>query len=238
MGLFEPVGAPQRANLAELFDDVLFGSALAGDLLEDRPLLLGRIRSQDPQRVDPVEQQTFEVMVVLVLRVSRRRHVRRRFGVAHRRQSSACIRTCLNSARGLVFRKARSMRGFFKEFKDFISTGNMIELAVAVILGLAVKSVIDAFMSGVANPLIGAIFGKPNLDNFLTFTVRKGTTNQSTISFGVVLTQLISLIVVGFVLFLFVKAYNKIRSPMQAAPPGPSEIDLLTEIRDELRAPR
>jgi large conductance mechanosensitive channel len=130
------------------------------------------------------------------------------------------------------------MKGFFKEFKDFISTGNMIELAVAVILGLAVKSVIDAFMSGVANPLIGAIFGKPNLDNFLTFTVRKGTTNQSTISFGVVLTQLISLIVVGFVLFLFVKAYNKIRSPMQAAPPGPSEIDLLTEIRDELRAPR
>ena len=130
------------------------------------------------------------------------------------------------------------MKDFFKEFKDFISTGNMIELAVAVILGLAVKSVIDAFMSGVANPLIGAIIGKPSLDNFLTFTVRKGTTKQSTISFGVVLTQLISLIVVGFVLFLFVKAYNKIRSPMQAAPPGPSEIDLLTEIRDELRAPR
>ena len=129
------------------------------------------------------------------------------------------------------------MKGFFKEFKDFISTGSMIELAVAVILGLAVKSVIDAFMSGVANPLIGAIVGKPNLDNFLTFTVRKGTTNQSTISFGLVLTQMISLIVVGFVLFLFVKAYNKIRSPMQAAPPGPSEIDLLTEIRDELRAP-
>ena len=130
------------------------------------------------------------------------------------------------------------MKGFFKEFKDFISTGSMIELAVAVILGLAVKSVIDAFMSGVANPLIGAIVGKPNLDNFLTFTVRKGTTNQSTISFGLVLTQMISLIVVGFVLFLFVKAYHKIRSPMQAAPPGPSEIDLLTEIRDELRAPR
>ena len=130
------------------------------------------------------------------------------------------------------------MKGFFKEFKDFISTGSMIELAVAVILGLAVKSVIDAFMSGVANPLIGAVLGKPNLDNFLTFTVRKGTTNQSTISFGVVLTQMISLVVVGFVLFLFVKAYNKIRSPMQAAPPGPSEIDLLTEIRDELRAPR
>ena len=130
------------------------------------------------------------------------------------------------------------MKGFFKEFKDFISTGNMIELAVAVILGLAVKAVIDAFMSGVVNPVIGAIVGKPNLDNFLTFTVRKGTSKESVISFGVVLTQLIALVIVGLVLFMFVKAYNKIRTPVQAAPPGPSEIDLLTEIRDELRAGR
>lgn len=130
------------------------------------------------------------------------------------------------------------MKGFFKEFRDFISTGNMIELAVAVILGLAVKAVIDAFMSGVVNPLIGAIVGKPNLDNFLTFTVRKGTSKQSIISLGVVLTQLIALVIVGLVLFMFVKMYNRIRTPVQAAPPGPSEIDLLTEIRDELRASR
>lgn len=127
------------------------------------------------------------------------------------------------------------MKNFLKEFKDFIATGNMVELAVAFILGLAVKAVIDAFIQGVVNPLIGAIVGKPNLDNFLTFTVRKGTTNQSTISFGVVLTQLISLIIVGLVLFMFVKAYNKMRKPVEAAPPGPNEIDLLTQIRDELR---
>jgi large conductance mechanosensitive channel len=77
--------------------------------------------------------------------------------------------------------------------------------------------------------------GKPNLDNFLTFTVRKGTKNQSTISFGLVLTQIISLIIVGLVLFMCLKAYNKIRKPVEAAPPGPNEIDLLTQIRDELR---
>ncbi len=130
------------------------------------------------------------------------------------------------------------MKNFFKEFKDFIATGNIVELAVAFILGLAVKSVIDAFMAGIANPLIGAILGKPNLDNFLTFTVRKGTSNQSTISFGVVLTQIISLIIVGLVLFMLVKAYNRIRRPIEVAQPGPNEIDLLTEIRDELRARR
>jgi large conductance mechanosensitive channel len=128
------------------------------------------------------------------------------------------------------------MKNFLKEFKDFVATGNLVELAVAFILGLAIKAVIDAFMQGIVNPLIGAIVGKPNLDNFLTFTVRKGTSNQSTISFGVVLTQIISLIIVGFVLFLGVKAYNKMRKPVEEAPPGPSEIDLLTQIRDELRA--
>jgi large conductance mechanosensitive channel len=112
----------------------------------------------------------------------------------------------------------------------------MVDLAVGIILGLAIKAVIDAFMTGVVNPLIGAIVGKPNLDNFLTFTVRKGTKNQSTISFGVVLTQLISLILVGLVLFLFVKAYNRMRRPKEVAPAGPSELDILTEIRDELRA--
>jgi large conductance mechanosensitive channel len=128
------------------------------------------------------------------------------------------------------------VKKFVNEFRDFIATGNMVDLAVGIILGLAIKAVIDAFMTGVVNPLIGAIVGKPNLDNFLTFTVRKGTKNQSTISFGVVLTQLISLILVGLVLFLFVKAYNRMRRPKEVAPAGPSELDILTEIRDELRA--
>ena len=70
--------------------------------------------------------------------------------------------------------------------------------------------------------MIGAIVGKPNLDNFLTFTVRKGTSNQSTISIGSVLTQMISLIIVGFVLFMVVKAYNKMRKPVEEARPGPT----------------
>ena len=128
------------------------------------------------------------------------------------------------------------MKNFVKEFKDFIATGNMVELAVAVILGLAIKQVIDAFMANVVNPLIGAILGQPNLDNVLTFTVRKGTANESTISFGAVLTQIIELVLVGLVLFVIVKAYNKMRHPADAGPAGPTEVELLTEIRDELRA--
>jgi large conductance mechanosensitive channel len=127
------------------------------------------------------------------------------------------------------------MKNFLREFKEFIATGNMVEIAVGLILALAVKAVIDAFMAGVVNPIIGAIVGKPNLDNFLTFTVRKGPSNQATISFGLVLTQVISLIIVGLVLFLALKAYNRMRGPKEEAPAGPSEVELLTQIRDELR---
>jgi len=121
------------------------------------------------------------------------------------------------------------VKNFFKEFKEFISKGNLVEIAVAFVLGLAFKAVIDAFMTGIVNPIIGLLLGKPNLDDVLTFTVR-----DSTISIGLVLTQIVSLIIVGFVLFLIVKAYNRMRGPEPDA--GPDEIALLTEIRDELRA--
>jgi large conductance mechanosensitive channel len=133
-------------------------------------------------------------------------------------------------------RKGTPMKSFLKEFKDFIATGNLVEVAVAFILALAIKAVIDAFMNSIVNPLIGAIVGKPNLDNFLTITVRKGEDDQAIISIGAVLTQVISLIIVGLVLFLVLKAYNKMRKPVEATDPGPTEIELLTEIRDSLRA--
>jgi large conductance mechanosensitive channel len=128
------------------------------------------------------------------------------------------------------------MKNFLKEFKEFIATGNLVEIAVAFIMALAIKAVIDAFMNGIVNPIIGAIVGKPNLDNFLTLTVRKGQSNEATISIGVVLTQIISLILVGLVLFVALKGYNKIRKPAEDAPTGPTEVELLTQIRDELRA--
>jgi large conductance mechanosensitive channel len=131
------------------------------------------------------------------------------------------------------------MKNMLKEFKDFIATGNMIELAVAVILGGAVKLVIDAFIANIANPIVGAIFGKPNLDNAMQITLRKGDPgpeDDAVLRIGAVITPLISLILTGLVLFMIVKAYNKMRRPADAAPAGPTEVDLLTEIRDSLRA--
>jgi large conductance mechanosensitive channel len=121
------------------------------------------------------------------------------------------------------------MKGFIKEFKDFIATGNMVELAVAVILGAALKGVIDAFTNNVVMQIVAAIVGKPNFDE-VGFEL-----GDSFIGIGTVITQLINLVIVGLVLFMLIKAYNKMRKPADAAPAGPTEVELLTEIRDSLR---
>jgi large conductance mechanosensitive channel len=119
------------------------------------------------------------------------------------------------------------MKKFFTEFKDFIATGNIIEIAVALILALKIKDVIDAFMEGVVNPIIGAIIGKQDLSQ-LGFDL-----GDARISIGLVLQALLNLIIVGFVLFVIIRAYNKIRKP---EPATQTEIDLLTDIRDSLRS--
>ena len=132
------------------------------------------------------------------------------------------------------------MKNFLKEFKSFIATGNMIELAVAVILGAAVKQVIDSFIANVANPIVGAIFGRPNLDESMKVTLRHGDapdgSGDAVLRVGAVVTTVISLVLTGLVLFLFIKAYNKMKKPAVEEAAGPTEVELLTEIRDALKA--
>lgn len=122
------------------------------------------------------------------------------------------------------------MKNFLKEFKDFIATGNMIELAVAVILGGVIGAAITSFTEDILMNVVAAIFGKPDFAG-LTFKLGKGV-----IKYGNFINALIALVITGLVLFMLIKAYNKMRKPIEAAPPGPNEIDLLTEIRDALRA--
>ncbi|MEZ5219062.1 MAG: large conductance mechanosensitive channel protein MscL [Ilumatobacteraceae bacterium] len=121
------------------------------------------------------------------------------------------------------------MQKLVKEFKEFIAGGNMIEFAVAVILAGAVGAVIAAFTEGVMMQIVAAIFGKPDF-NSLSFGLGKAD-----IMYGTVITAFINLVLVGLVLFAIIKAYNSMReqSPEET---GPSEVDLLTEIRDALRA--
>jgi large conductance mechanosensitive channel len=114
-----------------------------------------------------------------------------------------------------------------KEFKEFISKGNLIDLAVAVILGLAFNGVVQSLVADVFTPLIAAIFGQPNFDSI---TIPIG---DSEILIGSFLNVVISFVIVAFVLFLVIKAYNRAFPEEEEA--GPTEIELLTQIRDELR---
>ena len=113
------------------------------------------------------------------------------------------------------------------EFREFIKRGNLVELAVAFILGLAFASVVLAF----TNIVLGAIaylFGTTtSLDRW---GVHKGT--ALVIPIGAFITALINFVIVAFVLFLVVKAYNRMSRREQAV--SSTEIDLLTQIRDEL----
>ena len=121
------------------------------------------------------------------------------------------------------------------EFKKFILKGNMVDLAVGVIIGAAFGKVVEKFSEFLMS-CIGAILGK--------FGVKQDTAlNFDSVEFegikvGGVITALINLLIVGFALFLFIKAYNKfmIKPQPAAAPPAPSPTEtLLTEIRDLLK---
>jgi large conductance mechanosensitive channel len=138
-------------------------------------------------------------------------------------------RALLDAATGSFATERETETTMIKEFKDFIAGGNMLELAVAVILGAAIGAVIDAFTTNVMMQIIAAIVGEPSFDQ-LSFDL-----NDTPIGYGSVITAFIRLVMVGLVLFFMVKAYNKIKKPAEAGPAGPTEVELLTEIRDSLR---
>ena len=113
-----------------------------------------------------------------------------------------------------------------QEFKAFITKGNVLAVAVALIMALYFKSIVDALLEGVILPIISAIFGEPNYEN-IGFDL-----GDARVSIGLVINAIISFVVVAFVLFLIVEAYNKMR-PEEAS--APTEVQLLTEIRDALQ---
>ncbi len=120
-----------------------------------------------------------------------------------------------------------------KGFRDFLMRGNVVDLAVAVVIGTAFVAVIKAFTDGLLNPLIAAIFGKPNLDEVGTFTI-----NNSVFSIGLVLTGLINFVIIaGAVYFFVVVPMNaiKARSAKEEEAEIAEEIVLLREIRDSLK---
>jgi large conductance mechanosensitive channel len=116
-----------------------------------------------------------------------------------------------------------------KEFKEFIARGNLVELAVAFIMGLAFAGVVTAFTNIVLGT-IAYVFGSDTAFNDLG--VHKD--GALVIPIGLFLTALLNFVIVAIVLFLLVKAYNRFMKKEEAKA-APTEIELLTQIRDELR---
>ena len=134
----------------------------------------------------------------------------------------------------------------WKEFKDFIMTGNVLDLAVAVLLAGAVGLVVNGFVSDIMMPIVGYFSGGVDFTDM--FYALDGKVYESlavaneagaaVIAYGKWINSIINLIIVGFVLFMIVKAYAKVRAKKveaPAPPAGPTEIDLLIEIRDALK---
>lgn len=121
-----------------------------------------------------------------------------------------------------------------KEFKEFIAKGNVVDLAVAVVIGAAFTAIVTSFTTNVLNPILAAIVGKPNFDDALILTI-----NNAQIRFGALITTIINFVIIAFALFLVVKAMNRLqnlRSKEEEEAVEDTELDLLTQIRDELVA--
>ena len=140
-----------------------------------------------------------------------------------------------------IFTKVENLakRGVIVEFKEFINRGNVIDLAVAFVMGAAFKKVVDSFAGsdkgpGILGGLIGAIFGGQQPD----FSKKVLTVNGSDIPFGAFATSTLNFFFVALALFMVVKLYNRFRSKEDKEKASLNTNDLLVEIRDELRATR
>jgi large conductance mechanosensitive channel len=132
-----------------------------------------------------------------------------------------------------------------KEFKNFIMTGNVIEFAVAVIMAGAVGSVVNGFVNDIVMPLVGYFTGGVDFaDKKIILTEAVAASEgvaevaEVAIRYGSWVNTIVNLVIVGFIMFLIVKAYNKMKKPVveeAPAPAGPTQEELLAEIRDLLK---
>jgi large conductance mechanosensitive channel len=139
-----------------------------------------------------------------------------------------------------------------KEFKEFAVKGNMLDMAVGIIIGAAFGTIVQSLVNDMIMPPIGLVLGGVDFTD-LFLTLREGTVygptatlaaateaGAVTINYGVFANAVISFLIVGFSVFLLVRSFNKLKAKEEAAPAAPAapsaEETLLTEIRDLLKA--
>lgn len=139
----------------------------------------------------------------------------------------------------------------FKEFKEFAVKGNVVDMAVGIIIGAAFGKIVDSLVKDLIMPPIGLLLGKVDFSNL--FVVLKAGTQPGpymtvdaaqkagavTFNYGMFINHVISFVIVAFAVFLLIRFINRLKREEQAKPPAapPEEVALLREIRDSLRRP-
>jgi len=136
-----------------------------------------------------------------------------------------------------------------REFREFIAKGNVLDLAVAVIIGAAFATITTSLTNDIIMPVVGAIFGGLDFANHFVLLGEIPDTFKgdpasyaalkeagvAVLGWGQFVTVIINFLILAFVVFLIIRQANKLKKPAEDAPAGPTEVELLAEIRDELR---
>ena len=137
--------------------------------------------------------------------------------------------------------------GMLKEFKEFATKGNVMDLAVGVIIGAAFGKIVDSLVKDIVMPLIGAVIGDIDFSNMYVVlgNIPAGVANNlaalqeagvPVLAYCNFITIVINFLLLAFVIFMMIKQVNRLRKPEEAAPEAPAEdIVLLREIRDSLK---
>ncbi len=129
------------------------------------------------------------------------------------------------------------------EFKTFAMRGNVVDLAIGVVIGAAFGKIVSSLVDGLIMPVIGVLVGGVNFSD-LAITLREGAEGVEPVLFkyGAFLQTLLDFTIIAFAIFMVIKLMNRLQRKQEAAPPAPAppsaEVQLLTEIRDALKAPR
>jgi len=132
--------------------------------------------------------------------------------------------------------------GMVSEFKAFIARGNVVDLAVGVVIGAAFGKIVSALVDGIVMPLVGVLLGGVSVSDW-KYVLKPATADAAgnavpevAVAYGTFIQAAIDFLLIALVIFLFLKAYNRLRRPAEEAPAAPpEEVLLLRDIRDALR---
>ena len=132
--------------------------------------------------------------------------------------------------------------GMLSEFREFVARGNVVDLAVAVVIGAAFGKIVTALVDGIVMPLLGVAMGGVSVSDWkyvltpASVDAAGAEVAEVAVAYGAFIQAVIDFLLIALVIFLFLRAYNRMRKPVETAPVAPpEEVLLLREIRDSLR---